>query len=147
MVGLDLEAQCQSKEYGSKQSLASVGIDQGCENPGHESDGHHLGIVPDLDNLHIVGAECDGYRTDCRKPGIDPEGQEQQEAAEQRDYQITGRTLSPEEQIVERVGRIPSVVHRYLGGRHTAEHRAGPQSGVIRMLLIPLQYLVRHSLP
>ena len=111
MIGLDLEAQGQGEEHRSEQGLAPVGIDQCSKHPGHEGDGHHLGIVPDLHDLHVVGTEGDRDGPYRRKPGIGPEGQEEQEAAEQRDNQIAGRTLAPEQQVVERSRRVTLVRH------------------------------------
>ena len=85
MVGLDLEAHREREQHGPQQSsgqpvlptlpfLESLAV---CEHergqsPRQERDSLHLGIVADLNDLEIVGAESHRHCATGRQQGVDP---------------------------------------------------------------------------
>ena len=100
MVGLDLETQGKTEEYRSQPGFLPVGIDDGGNDPRHKGDGHHLGVVPDLDNLHIVGTEGDGDGSDNGKRNLDSESQKQEESSDQRNQKVAGRPSSGKKKFI-----------------------------------------------
>ena len=149
VVGLDLEAQRKAEKDGPQQDFPNafglVRVNQGGQNPGHQGDGLHLGIVAHLDNLEVIAAERHGNGAHKGHRPADSQRQHQQEGAQQRYKEPGGRTLAGKQQVVQRLGIVSAVLGRNGRGGHSAEHRVGPVRGVVGVGLVPLRHLVRHS--
>ena len=156
MVGLDLEAQRKAEQGGSYCAESQPvllfksyvpGVRQGGENPGQEGYCLHLGVVPHLDNLKVVGAERHGNCASQGEQRMHAERKHQKPGSQQRDEKIGCGTAACQKKVVKRLG--PVAFGRGVdGGRgHTGEHRTGPRGLVVGMGGIPLHHLVGHTLP
>ena len=150
MVGLHLAVYGKAEERRAQKHpgpfLGPVGVYEGRQRPWDERDGLHLGVVPHLDNLEVVGAEGDGHRAPCGQKRIDPEGQQQEEGSEERHEQIGGGTLAGvHEQVIEPQGEVAVAGLVEGDDGHAAEHRLGPGGLVVRVGGIPFPGFVRHS--
>ena len=95
MIGLDLQAQREAKEYGPQKLVtALIRKHQRRQHPGHEGNGLHLGIVPHLDNLEIVAAERHGNSATNSYRHTHAHGQEQKERSQEGNEQVGCRTLT-----------------------------------------------------
>ena len=54
MVGLDLETEGKGKQHRSPKSTFAVGINHSTKYPRHKGYCHHLGVMANLDNLHVI---------------------------------------------------------------------------------------------
>ena len=121
MVGLDLEAQRKGEEGRSKNRFWQpllpaltegpqshpVCEDDSCKNPGEVCDCLHLGVMSHLDDLHIIGAESDGYGARNSNQFACAERQHQEETSDERDEQVTCRAASCQKEIVDRICPVP----------------------------------------
>ena len=177
VVRLDLETEREGEKYGAEHrpgqpsfpaGLLCVSVPRSCiapfpvlqpchcapvcedysgQHPRHESDCLHLGIVPHLDYLEVVGAEGDGYGScDCQKP-VHPEGKHQQESSYQGNEQEVRGSCARQQGLVDGIGpvSVEFIVHRDC--RHSPEHGIGPQGLVIRVCCIVPCHFIGHSLP
>ena len=124
-----------------------VSEDQCGQNPGQEGEGLHLGVVADLDDLQVVGAEGDGDGAADGQKRVYPQGEHQQPGAQQRDEQVGRRAASGQQEIVDLLRPVPARGGVDRGGRHPAEHRFGPRGGIVGVGGVPAHHLVRHPLP
>ena len=160
MMGLDLEGNGNAEKgrteayAGKAPALAepllnrlAVGENQGCKHPGHVCQGHHLGVVTNLDDLQIVRAEGDGDGASGRDQRTDAKRQHQQEGSQKRYEEIRSRTPARQQEIIDRLGDVARTGAGECDGGHAAEHRFRPGGGLAGMRLVPLLFLVSHSHP
>ena len=153
MVRLDLEGEGEAEkdgpEYGIGKPLLPGGVllgeslavseDDGGENPREIGQGQHLGVVPALDDLHVVGAEGNGDGSSHRQQGTDSQRKHQQEGAQQGDEQIAGRPASGmADRFEQGFDPVSGVVSGQEDGRHASEHGPGPCRLVLRVVFVPL---------
>ena len=157
---LHAEGQCEQhrSEEGRRQprfpcpvfmlfECAPVGEDQCGKYPGHKGDSLHLRIVPDLDDLQVIGAECDGNGTSDRQQPVHAHRQHEQESAHEGDEQEVRRSGPGHQDFIDRFGPVSLevIVHGDIG--HASEHGIGPIGRVIGMLRIVLHGFLCHASP
>ena len=148
MVGLDLQGKRKAEKGGAQEGFPAFGtirVHQRGEDPGHEGDGLHLGVVTHLDNLEVVAAEGHGNGPAQGDGPVHPQREEQQKRPQQSNEQVRGRPFSHQEQLVQPLGVVPFVLCRYRRGGHAPEHGIRPVRGIVRVRGVPLTHLVRHA--
>ena len=146
MIGLDLQAQREAKEYGPKKLVAAlIRIHQPRQHPRHKGNSLHFGVVTHLDNLEIVAAERHGNSTANSNRHAHAHGQEQQERSQKRNEQISSRPLSRQENVVNPLRIVSSILRRDGCSRHAAEHGVGPVRGIVGVRSVPLVHLMGHA--
>ena len=147
MVRLDLETQRKGKQHATPKGALPVSINHRRKNPRHKRNRNHLGIMSNLDNLHIIGAESHCHRTKESEPNINAKSKHKQKSAHKTNKQIACRTLANKQRIIKVFGNIALKNNRNRSCRHTAEHRISPKGPVTGIILIILQNLIGHTLP
>ena len=122
-------------EYDSRQHPREIGYSL------------HLGVVADLDDLHIVGTECyrdgsgDGDKLACA------DGQHKQEASDEGYQKVARRAASCQQEVIDRVGPVTLEAVDCGCRRHSSEHRVCPRGRVLRMSLVMGHRFICHTFP
>ena len=155
VVGLDLQAERQGEQHRPEQRLEQplrtaiprfpVGVDQRGQHPGEEGQGLHLGIVSHLDDLQVVGAERNGHGADDGGNEVHPQGEHQQESPQQAEEEPGRRPLARQQDLFQGGGPVAGGGGMERGDGHPAEHRIGPQGGIVRMRSVEFLHLVGHA--
>ena len=160
MVCLDLERYGDAEHRRSKQKqrpsaargkalfhrLAISEYERG-KHPGQERNSLHLGVMPDLDNLYVVRAECNGNGTSGGYERTHTQRKQQEESAQKRNEKIRGRTLAGKQQIIDRLHQVALGGTHYRRRGHSGKHGARPHCAVVGVIFVPYQALLRHAHP
>ena len=137
VVGLDLEAQRQSEQNRTQESLRKPalpplgGLGFQClpvsehhrsKHPRKECQCLHLGVVTHLDDLQVIRAEGHGDGSSNGQELVYSERQHKQEGSQQGNEQPGGRPFPGHQQVVQSLGPVPFGRWHERSRRHSSEH-------------------------